>query len=213
MNTSNQSHEEILAVLEAYGLDWTTFAALRSDSYEQKLAQHSPKQLDQFYSVLFSPGLTQTEQALECPPWPPGTKQSGAQPTTRILSEVACRWNTGRVLDAVSLVAKLVEKFRATASSLPNAQMDSVMDTLCAMLSHELLAAKLEGMRLSQQTKALAMLLRKRKLDSDVQAREQSLKDDQTKALELCLEEAKAFPEVQELFKAAFTALLKARSE
>lgn len=38
-------------------------------------------------------------------------------------------------------------------------------------------------------------------------------KDEQTKALELCLEEAKGFPDVQELFKAAFAALKKAKTK
>ena len=38
-------------------------------------------------------------------------------------------------------------------------------------------------------------------------------KDEQTKALELCLEEAKAFPDVHELFKQAFAALKKAKGK
>lgn len=211
MKPANKPNAEILTVLEGHKLDWQTFAGLRSDSYEQKLAQHSPEQLDQFYSVLFSPGLSLAEKAAQCPPWPPRTKQDGAQPTQRLLSEVASRWNAERALDVVSEVSNVVEKFRSKVACLPNAAMNNVTDGLCAMLSQELMAAKLEGMSLSQQTKALDRLLRKKKLDSDIQAREQALKDDQTRALELCLEDAKAYPEVQELFKSAFMALRKAK--
>jgi len=200
-------------VLEAHRLDWQMFANLRSDSYEQKLARHSPEQLDQFYSVLFAPGLSIAQRAAQCPPWPGGTKQEGAQPTERILSEVASRWNAERALDVVSEVSHVVEKFRAKVNGLPNAHLDNVTDGLCAMLSQELMTAKLEGMSLSQQTKALDRLLRKKKLDSDVQAREQALKDEQTKALELCLEDARAWPEVQELFRVAFLALRKVRGQ
>lgn len=41
----------------------------------------------------------------------------------------------------------------------------------------------------------------------------ESRKSDQDRALERCLEEARAFPEVQDLFKAAFTALKKAKGK
>lgn len=47
--------------------------------------------------------------------------------------------------------------------------------------------------------------------DREAERFAEARKDEQAKALEYCLEEAKKFPEVQDLFKAAFAALKKAR--
>jgi len=62
----------------------------------------------------------------------------------------------------------------------------------------------------SAQTKAAQ---KERQLALAQQKFEESKKDEQSKALEFCLEEAKAFPEIQELFKAAFAALKKAKGK
>ena len=61
---------------------------------------------------------------------------------------------------------------------------------------------------ISGQTKAA---FKERELTIEEQKFAESKKDEQTKALELCLEDAKAYPAVQELFKAAFSALRKAK--
>ena len=63
---------------------------------------------------------------------------------------------------------------------------------------------------ISGQTKAA---FKERELKIEEAKFSESKKDEQTKALEACLEEAKAYPSVQELFKAAFIALRKARSK
>lgn len=169
MKSSTKPNAEILAVLEAHGLNWQTFTTLRSDSYEKQLAKSSPESLDKFYSLLFLPGIPLELKAAQCPDWPAGTKQDGSKPTTRILSEVATRWNSERCLDVVGEVGKMIAKFRSKISGLPNSQMDNVTDSLCAMLSQEILAAKLEGKDLSQQTKALNQLLKKQKLQQSQQ--------------------------------------------
>ncbi|MDE2105326.1 MAG: hypothetical protein KGL39_49325 [Patescibacteria group bacterium] len=62
----------------------------------------------------------------------------------------------------------------------------------------------------SSQTKAVQ---KNRELDREDAKFAESKKDEQTKALELCLEDAKAFPEVIELFRAAFAALKRAKSK
>ena len=167
--SANQPNAEIMAVLEAHRLDWQTFSELRSDSYEQKLAADSPEKLDAFYSLLFAPGLSLAQIAAQCPAWPGGTKNEGAQPTQRLLSEVATRWNGLRTLDVVDQVSTLMEKFKTKMAGLPNAAKDNVTDGLLGMLSQELMTAKLEGTSLSQQTRALAQLLKKQKLNQDQQ--------------------------------------------
>lgn len=55
--------------------------------------------------------------------------------------------------------------------------------------------------------------LKQAKLELDREKLEESKKTAREKALEFCLAEAKAFPEVQELFKAAFVAFKKAKGK
>ncbi|HEX3855951.1 MAG TPA: hypothetical protein VHY30_01500 [Verrucomicrobiae bacterium] len=212
MKNPNKPNADILTVLEAHGLNWQTFAALRSDSYEQQLAKSSPEDLDKFYSLLFSPGTSLEEKVLKCPDWPSGTRNDGSKPTQRILSEVATRWNSERTLDVVSEVGAMMEKWRAKISKTPNAETSGVTDSLFAMMSQELLASKLEGENLSSMTKALDRLLRKQKLDSDFTRLADAKKTDQQKALEYCLEESKGTA-AEDLFKQAFAALKKAKSK
>lgn len=57
---------------------------------------------------------------------------------------------------------------------------------------------------ISGQTKAA---FKERELTLDERKYQESKKDDQTRALELCLEDARQFPEVQELFTKAFVAM------
>jgi len=59
---------------------------------------------------------------------------------------------------------------------------------------------------------AQQLTLKKQALEFDREKFAESKKAEQQKALELCLEQSKAYPEVQELFKAAFAALKKAKS-
>ena len=63
---------------------------------------------------------------------------------------------------------------------------------------------------ISGQTKAA---FKERELTIEEQKFAESKKDEQTKALEFCLEEAKKFSAVQELFRAAFAALKKAKAK
>lgn len=213
MKQQTKPNSEVLAVLEAHGLSWQTFAALRADSYEQQLAKSSPEDLDKFYSLLFSPGIALELKAQGCPDWPAGTKHDGSKPTPRILSEVASRWNAERALDVVDQVGTMMEKFRVKISKIPGAAVSGVTDSLFTMLSQELVAAKLEGTDLALQTKALDRLLRKQKLDADMDRNAEGKKTTGQKALEYCLDEAKAFPDVQDKFKEAFAALKKAKTK
>jgi hypothetical protein len=53
---------------------------------------------------------------------------------------------------------------------------------------------------------------RDRRLDLTTQTTAHRLADGQVKALELCLDDAKKFPEVKEMFQQAFAALKQART-
>ena len=63
---------------------------------------------------------------------------------------------------------------------------------------------------ISAQTKAN---FKEREVTLAEQKAAETKKDEQTKALELCLDEARKFPAVQELFRAAFAALKKAKAK
>jgi hypothetical protein len=62
---------------------------------------------------------------------------------------------------------------------------------------------------ISGQTKAI---FKEREVSLAEDKAAEAKKSDQQKALELCLDEAKQLPEVQQLFKAAFAALAKAKA-
>jgi hypothetical protein len=189
---------EIKSVLEAHGLDWNTFKAMDPRSYEHQLARHLPAQLDAFYSVLFGPGLSQEERVAKCPPWPLNTPQAGKQPTFQTLYNTIRRWNAVRSLDTISEVGDVTKNFRARLKKMPTAQTDQVTDTLCAMLSQEVLTSKLEGRSLSAQTRALTQLLRKQKLRLDEQVFNLAREKYEFDAATACL---KKLPELKRVSK------------
>jgi hypothetical protein len=61
--------------------------------------------------------------------------------------------------------------------------------------------------------KTIVQDLNTKKVALDEQKAIDAKKDDQARALEFCLEEAKKYPDVQEMFKAAFAALRKAKAK
>jgi hypothetical protein len=162
-----QLNAEVRTVVEAHGLDWDAFRSASYDAYEQQLARHSPAQLDQFLTILLTPGTSLREMTTKCPPWPPNTEFAGAQPTKMSLSRALQRWNTARTLNTLSELDATAKEFRAKLGKLPSAQADNLTDMLCSIVSQELLAAKLEGVNVKDQTKALTQLLRKQKLRLD----------------------------------------------
>ncbi len=203
MNNSAKSNAAILAVLEAYGLNWKTFAALRSDSYEQQLAKSSLEDLDNFYSLIFAPGISLELKAQACPVWPPGTKYAGAKPSQAILSEVATRWNSERTLDVVAEVGKMMEQYHAKLSRTPGAEVSAVTDSLFAMLSQELLKSKLEGENLATKLKTMDRLLRKQGMDFNREKFKEGLRTKLEAGLDALAEELKHNPEAMKLYQQA----------
>lgn len=59
----------------------------------------------------------------------------------------------------------------------------------------------------------VAVETKAKKLVNDARRYEDAKRSDEEKALSLCLEDAKQFPEVQQMFRDAFAALKKARSK
>jgi hypothetical protein len=90
------------------------------------------------------------------------------------------------------------------SKSVPADDFENLCDTVTKKLLDK------DGAALCTQIKALDFLLRKKRLDLDVQSRNEARKSGQIKALEICLEDAKRFPKVQELFQQAFEELRKA---
>jgi hypothetical protein len=90
---------------------------------------------------------------------------------------------------------------------------DSTTDRLCALHTMELLAERLKGASLPRQARALETLLRKKRVALAVQSTVHLIKEGEARALTLCLDDAKKYPEVVELFQKAFDALEQAREQ
>lgn len=116
--------------------------------------------------------------------------------------------------------AKLEQFQEFYAKQNPNASRQQVRDAGIAFFMTEAAAngdrdgfldvANLDLADLTGKTKGN---FKEREVTLAEQKFAETKKSDQQKALEMCLEEAKEFPEVLELFKAAFAALKKAKTK
>jgi arginine repressor len=101
-------------------------------------------------------------------------------------------------------LATLINLFKVLIMQLTS---KGVADPEMLKLADQLSRTVIES--ISGQTKAA---FKEREIRLAEQKQAETKKDEATKALEYCLEEAKQSPAVQELFKAAFTALKKVRA-
>lgn len=210
----------LVALLERFNLSVESFDALRAEAYEQQLARHSLEHLELLYQVLLTPGMTTEQQRAECPPWPPGTKLAGRLPAASTLGDIATRLRTEQTLNNLGRVSTFMDKVRSRMGTLPTGQQTDVLDTLVGLVGEEMLASKLGGGLVSANLDPLDRLFKRKQIDQKDQAQEfkkarfaEAKKDEAARALEFCLEEAKKYPEVQELFKTAFAALKKAKAK
>jgi len=129
----------------------------------------------------------------------------GVKTSERALSEF-CSWYALRqqVKRNESTVETLLAEFKAAS---PDATPEKVQAVGQAFFS----ALALETQDIKPWFLAQQVALKKQQQDLDQQKFAESKKDEATKALEYCLDEAKQFPAVQDLFKAAFAALKKAK--
>lgn len=152
-------------VLGLHGLDRGTFDGLPGNCYEHALARENPALLHEFYKLLFAPGLTLAEVVDMAPAWPARTPRAGAKPSDAMVSNIGKRWRAEKVLNGFESVNRFVDGIRSKLSVLPSATSAPVMESLFDLLGQELLAAKLNGMPVSQQLEAMDRMLAKRKLE------------------------------------------------
>lgn len=143
-------------------------------------------------------------------------KQDGLRVSRRAVSEFLEWYSARQDLQTTGELLETFEEF--TRKQNPGWSADKVRDVAVQFFMAHTVASKnvnqfvsvgmLDQGERHGRTKA-EFKERELRLKEEKSAEEK--KDAQTKALELCLEDAAQFPAVQELFKAAFTALRKAK--
>jgi hypothetical protein len=172
-------------ILSQYGAEWETWEDQKTGSYEHALAGSSLEHLEHFYSVLFTPGKTDEEKIIDCPPWPSGTARAGQQPSAGLLSKIATRIRTESTLNSVGRMSQFIERVGEKCKQLPGAQQSKVLDGFVTVLQEEMVTENLSGVPMAAMLKPLDRLLTKEQMDreSNTQAekKRQKEKDQQLK--------------------------------
>jgi hypothetical protein len=183
--------KEVVAVI-------TCGKKLRPEHYLHNLTS---EELDDLRGVLSLSGSF-VELRLRCPKRRGGSTD-GSPPNIGMLSEIAQAMRQVDELRQMECQNLLQERAESRASALGyNAQMTK---TLLHIVAEETLKQRAAGTA-GKYAYAAASLHLKAEKQFD------SKKTDQQRALDYCLDEAQGFPEVQELFKAAFAALKQAKA-
>lgn len=189
---------ELNAIIEAYGGDPDTFWRQQSHSYEAVVARKSLSELLRFYSLLFEPGATFEKIRENCPRWPKGSKMAGALPSIALLSEIRMRFAQDKAIGSHGHVMQFLERFKGKTQT---AHSQDVLDSVIRMLTDEVVAAKLAGMPVSQQLKAIDRLL-KRETQRISWTKVKTWLDSQVSiAIQALCEEAKSDPVAVEYLK------------
>jgi hypothetical protein len=171
MSTSSkftpEAKAKICALVESWGGNPDTFWDQKADSYEFTLAAVSLESLEQLYSELFNPSNTDATARLKCPPWPPGSKRAGQQPSERLLGKIASRFQSDATFDDLTGVSKFLNDFRAKCSTLPIAEQKQTLDSLTTLLGQELVKAKMRGVPVAAQLEAVDRLLTKEMMERE----------------------------------------------
>lgn len=182
--------KEVVAVI-------TSGKKLRPEHYLHNL---TAEELDVLRGVLSSSGSF-AELRLLCPKRRGGATD-GSPPNISMLSEIAEAMRQVDELRRLELQNIVEERAKSRAGALGlNEQMTKAV---LRIVGEEALKQRAAGVVGKFSLSAASLLL---KGDKQFDAK----KTDQQRALEFCLEEAKGFPDVQELFKAASAALKKAK--
>jgi hypothetical protein len=130
----------------------------------------------------------------------------GVKTSTAALSEFHSWYSLSRQLERNgSVVEMLIEVAKQADPEITPEEIQRFGQAFFSALALQQQDPK--GWFLTQQTE-----LKKQSLEDERAKFTESKKDGQVKALEGCLEESKQFPAVQELFRAAFAALKKAKA-
>lgn len=150
--------EKLARLLESYGGTLAGFEALRSDSYEHCLARQSLERLEHLYCELFRAGQTAEQSVKTVPPWPPGTKWEGEQPSVRALEKIQERFRTEEALNSLTPISRFMEATRQKAGQLPIGQQQEVLNAVMTLVGQELLSAKLKGSSVTANLEAVSAL-------------------------------------------------------
>ena len=195
---SREKIAELKGIIEGLGGDPDGFWQLRSDTYEHTLARRSLDELERFYSLLFTPGKNFEEIRKDCPPWPRGTRYAGRLPTDSVLSDIRARFAQEKTINDVGFVRNFLIKFKDKAASQ---DLTELLDSVCRMLGHEVVSAKMAGMPVGEQLRAVDRLL-KRETQRITWAKVKAWLDDETaKAINNLVEECKGDARAIELLK------------
>lgn len=154
-------------ILSQYGAEWESWEDQKTGSYEHALAGSSLEHLEHFYSVLFTPGKTDEEKIIDCPPWPTGTTRAGQQPSSGLLSKIATRIRTESTLNSVGRMSQFIERVGQKCLQLPGAQQSKVLDGFVTVLQQEMVTENLSGIPMSAMLKPLDRLLTKEQMDRE----------------------------------------------
>ena len=169
MNFNPDAKKTISSLVEAWGGNPDTFWDQKADSYEFALAAVSSESLEQFYSQLFDPAETDASARLKSPPWPPKTARAGQLPSERLLGKIRARFNSDKTFDGLSDVSQFMDAFRQKCGSLPIGEQKGTLDSLTTLLGQELMKAKLGGVPVAAQLKAVDRLLTKEQMERESQ--------------------------------------------
>ena len=151
--------QKLLALLAQFNISPAAFDALRADAYEKHLAARSLTELEQFYHTLFDPALTYRQMRALAPPW--GIKKYGGhRPSIETLREIRQRLRLEQHLHHLAATSGLLDSLKNAAPGQPDEQRAELLSAAVAMLSQELLLAKLEGKPIMENLRVVDQLLR-----------------------------------------------------
>jgi hypothetical protein len=173
---SENTRAALADLLEQYGSSLAAFDQLRSDSYEQVLAGQSLERLEHLYSELFRPGQSSEEIVPTVPPWPPGTRFDGKQPSRWLLDKIKERFHTENSLNTLAPISDFLDAARRKASVLPIGKQEETLDAIITFVGQELIAAKMRGENINlDAVDRLQYEKRTRIKEREVEAKEQAL--------------------------------------
>lgn len=158
-------------------------------------------ELDELRAVLSSSGSFAQQQKL-CPKRR-GGPTDGSAPPLSLLSELAEAMRQVEELRRLQLHNLVEERAKSRCGSL--GMSEQMTKAVLRIVGEETIKQRAAGVVDKFALSAASLLL---KGDKQMDAK----KTDQQRALEYCLEESRAFPAVQELFKGAFTALKQSKA-
>lgn len=154
------TRQALVALLEQCHVSLPSFDALRCDSYEKHLAEHSLAELETFYERLLKPGAGYEAIQSQCPRWHAGHKFSGRLPSLVTLRTIRRRLLADQALDDLTRQAEFLKSLKKRLTGVSAADQNDIFDAILALMNEELLGARLDGQPLLKNLPALDRLLK-----------------------------------------------------